>query len=73
MENRKKKNVFGVTLSDLTNGGINDEQFIDIVAEDIPDAYMQVAKMWSEQNSSPLRPADVETIELKMTEVYVNY
>lgn len=73
MENRKKKNVFGVTLSDLTDGSINDEQFIDIVAEDIPDAYMQLAKMWQEQNNSPLRPNDVETIELKMTEVYVNY
>lgn len=74
MENRKKKNVFGVILSDLTDGEINNgEQNIDIVAEDIPDAYMQVAKMWSEQNGRPLRPADVETIELKMIDVYINY
>lgn len=73
MENRKKKNVFGVILSDLTDGEIdNGEQNIDIVAEDIPDAYMQVAKMWSEQNGRPLRPADVETIELKMIDVYIN-
>lgn len=69
----KRKNVFGVTLSDLTDDSINDEQFIDIAAEDIPDAYMQLAKMWQEQNNRPLRPNDVETIELKMTEVYVNY
>ncbi len=74
MENRKKKNVFGVILSDLTDGEINNgEQNIDIVAEDIPDAYMQVAKMWSERNGRPLRPADVETIELKMIDVYINY
>lgn len=69
----KRKNVFGVTLSDLTDGSINDEQFIDIAAEDIPDAYMQLAKMWQEQNNRPLRPNDVENIELKMIEVYVNY
>lgn len=69
----KIKNVFGVTLSDLTDGSINDEQFIDIVAEDIPDAYMQLAKMWQEQNNRPLRPNDVETVELKITKVYINY
>lgn len=75
MENRKKKNVFGVTLSDLTDDNLlfNGEQCIDIVAEDIPDAYMQIAKMCSEQNGRPLRPADVETIELKMIDVYINY
>lgn len=74
MEKQKKKNVFGVTLADLTDGSLfNGELFVDIVAEDIPDAYMQIAKMWSEQNNRPLRPNDVEAIELKMTEVYVNY
>lgn len=74
MENRKKKNVFGVTFADFIDGELyGGEQNIDIVAEDIPDAYMQVAKMWSEQNGRPLRPADVEAIELKMFDVYINY